>query len=43
VTSKVHYGFSDGTYLEGKSAAERVIARLNGQDSQNNLELMSSP
>jgi len=27
-TSKTHYGFAHGAYLEGKAAAERVIAML---------------
>ncbi len=30
-TSQAHYGFAHGAYLEGKAAAERVIAMLNGQ------------
>jgi len=29
-TSKAHYGFAHGAYLEGEAAAERVIAMLNG-------------
>jgi monoamine oxidase len=29
-TSKAHYGFAHGAYLEGKSAAERVTAMLSG-------------
>ncbi len=30
-TSQAHYGFAHGAYLEGKAAAERVIAMLNEQ------------
>ncbi len=30
-TSQAHYGFAHGAYLEGREAAERVIAMLNGQ------------
>ncbi len=30
-TSQAHYGFAHGAYLEGKAAAERVVAMLNGQ------------
>jgi monoamine oxidase len=29
-TSEAHYGFAHGAYLEGKAAAERVVAMLNG-------------
>jgi len=27
-TSKAHYGFADSAYLEGKAAAERIVAML---------------
>ncbi len=30
-TSQAHYGFAHGAYLEGKAAAERVVAMLSGQ------------
>ncbi len=30
-TSQAHYGFAHGAYLEGRAAAEKLIAMLNGQ------------
>jgi len=36
-TSKAHYGFAHGAYLEGKAAAERVIAMLRSENSPHHV------